>query len=237
MIKKLTATLSLITFFISSGCQIVEENDTMTDDSTDNSISQNENQESNMPIVETEYGRGAESDGADTNSNEEPTEILTTDSNTVIIYFSRSGNTQNLARMIRNHNGGDILELAVADPYPADYEQAVSRATEERESQEYPVISTNIPDLSQYDSVYLGYQTWGMTLSNPIMSFLLDYGSNLAGKTIYPFSTNAGYGEGDTLSRIAELAPDATVATSFSIQDEELLDNQTKVIDWLDDTN
>jgi hypothetical protein len=63
----------------------------------------------------------------------------------------------------------------------------------------------------------------------------LDYGSNLRGKTIYPFSTNAGYGEGDSIERIGELALGASIATSFSIQDEELVDNQNQVIRWLNE--
>jgi hypothetical protein len=56
--------------------------------------------------------------------------------------------------------------------FPADYEQAVERADEERDNQEYPEINTDISDLSQYDTVYLGYQTWSMTLSNPMLSFI-----------------------------------------------------------------
>ncbi|MHD0384880.1 flavodoxin [Enterococcus faecium] len=188
-----------------------------------------------MPLNDTQYGRGAASDGADTNE-EEATRILTADSKSIIIYFSRSGNTENLARMIHNENQADVLELAVENPYPADYEEAVERANEERENQDYPEISTEIPDFGQYDRIYLGYQTWSMTLSHPITSFLMDHGEEFNGKTIYPFSTNAGYGEGDTLERIGELAPGATIAESFEIQDEDLLANQDQVIAWVADS-
>ncbi|OJG98875.1 hypothetical protein RV18_GL002737 [Enterococcus termitis] len=187
----------------------------------------------NLPLKETEYGREAISDGNDTNANEEATRILTEEATSIIIYFSRSGNTENLARMIHNQNGADMLELSVVNPYPADYEASVDRANEERENQEFPEISTDIPDLSQYDTIYLGYQIWAMTLSNPMMSFLLTNGTNLSNKTIYPFSTNAGYGEGDSLTKISELVANAKLAESLSIQDEELLANQEKVAAWM----
>ncbi|ENR7951726.1 hypothetical protein ACEVR1_000797 [Listeria monocytogenes] len=214
-----------------------------TEASTSNSASTNSstNEETaaigeDLPLNDTQYGRGAASDGADTNEEEEATRILTADSKSIIIYFSRSGNTENLARMIHNENQADVLELAVENPYPADYEEAVERANEERENQDYPEISTEIPDFGQYDRIYLGYQTWSMTLSHPITSFLMDHGEEFNGKTIYPFSTNAGYGEGDTLERIGELAPGATIAESFEIQDEDLLANQDQVIAWVADS-
>jgi flavodoxin len=236
MIKQAILTVGVVFSFILVGCQNSEPKETPSS-TNDNSESElpSGTQNSTLRILETEYGRGAKSDGEDTNAQEEPTRIISDDANSIIIYFSRSGNTQNLARMIYNESGADMLELTVTDPYPSDYSEAVERANEERDNQEYPDINTDIPDLSQYDTVYLGYQTWAMTLSNPMISFLLDHGSDLSGKTIYPFSTNAGYGEGDTIERIEELAPDASVAKSFSIQDEDLLDNQEQVSKWLNE--
>jgi flavodoxin len=241
MIKRAILSVGLAFSFILVGCQNSEPSETNEPSETpssstnDKSETGSETQDSTLPIEDTEYGRGAESDGEDTNAQEAPTRMISDDAKSIIIYFSRSGNTQNLARMIYNEIGGDMLELTVTDPYPSDYRQAVERAHEERDNQEYPEIDTDIPDLSQYDTVYLGYQTWAMTLSNPMISFLMGHGSDFSGKTIYPFSTNAGYGEGDTIERIEELAPGASVATSFSIQDEDLLNNQDQVTTWLNE--
>lgn len=36
-----------------------------------------------------------------------------------------------------------------------------------------------VPDLNQYDTVYLGYSIWAMTLSHPMRSFLTTYGARL----------------------------------------------------------
>lgn len=238
--KRMTIIATVGLGLLLAGCQsnggnnMSESNSSSDQNQTSSSsIASNQTAASELPLEDTEYGRGATSDGDDTNANQEPTRILTDDAENIIIYFSRSGNSENLARMIHNENKADLLELSVTNPYPADYEDSVNRATEERESQNYPEISTDIPDLSQYENIYLGYQTWAMTLSNPITSFLTEHGSDFAGKTIHPFSTNAGYGEGDSLNRIAELAPDATIAESFNIEDQDLKSNQAEVVAWV----
>ncbi|WP_265455280.1 flavodoxin [Enterococcus sp. HY326] len=240
--KKKIAMMAAGLALVLAGCQTNNQDSAATGNANSeatNQSSTNNQQNSaggtpdSLVLEDTEYGRGAASDGEDTNATEEATRILTPDANNIIIYFSRSGNSENLARMIHNENNADMLELTITEPYPADYDESVDRANQEREDEDYPEINTDIPDLAQYDTVYLGYQTWSMTLSNPMVSFLQEYGADLSGKTIYPFSTNAGYGEGDTLSRIAELAPDATIAESFSIEDENLLDNQADVVAWV----
>lgn len=184
-------------------------------------------------IGTNEYGRGAKSDGQDTNSNEIPMRILTEDGDSLIIYFSRSGNTENLAKMIQKQLNVDVLELTITNPYPGKYEKTVNRANQERESKYFPKINTKMPDFSQYRRIYLGYQTWAMTLSNPIVSFLETYGEMIDGKVIYPFSSNAGYGEGNTIERIQALLPNSRIEKSFSVEDRDVIFSQAKVVNWL----
>ncbi|GMA08379.1 flavodoxin [Tetragenococcus halophilus subsp. flandriensis] len=211
----------------------------------ENEINQENNNQSNQSSAELEesssedivatdqYGRGAQSDGQDTNSTEEVVRELSEDSDAIIIYFSRSGNTENLVKMMQDQTNADALELTLDEPYPADYDETVERADEERESENFPEINTEMPDFSQYDHIYLGYQTWSMTLSNPMISFLEVNGEALDGKTIYPFSTNAGYGEGDSIERIQEMLPNSTVEESFSVEDEDATSSQDELEDWL----
>lgn len=185
--------------------------------------------QSETPITATgQYGRGAKSDGQDTNAKVKPAKKITQTSQAIIIYFSRSGNTENLANAIEHKTNADLLELELVTPYPANYDKTLARANQERESQTYPAIKTKIPDLSQYKTIYLGYQTWDMTLSNPMTSFLEANGRKLTSKHIFPFSTNAGYGEGDTLDKIKEFAPGATIEPSFSIEDKDVTAKTTQ---------
>lgn len=180
------------------------------------------------------YGRGAVSDGADTNSDGEPVRVLTEDASSIIIYFSRSGNTENLAQQIQSFTGADVLELQVENPYPSDYEETVNRADEERESGNFPTLVTQIPDLSQYDTIFLGHPIWSMTIANPIARFLEDNNEELSGKSIAAFSTNAGYGAGSSINRISELSPDSTMLENYTVEDKDVMETQDDVEAWLE---
>ncbi|OJG81593.1 hypothetical protein RV10_GL002832 [Enterococcus pallens] len=193
-----------------------------------------DNEEGSFTLQPTEqYGRGAKSDGQDTNSEEEPTRIITNDSQELIVYFSRSGNTENLAHLVHRETNADSLELSIKDPYPADYEETVERADQERETGQFPELDTDIPDLSQYKRIYLGYPIWSMTLVNPMIRFLQDHGNEIDGKEIVAFSTSAGYGEGQSVERIQELLPNAKIISRFSIEDSKVVDSEEEILDWL----
>src|SRR5688500_10550098 len=52
-----------------------------------------------------------------------------------------------------------------------------------------------------------------MQLPPPVKSFLRQY--SLKGKTVIPFNTNAGYGEGSSFQTVRELCPQSTVLEGF----------------------
>ncbi|MBF8970008.1 flavodoxin [Streptococcus sp. NLN76] len=158
---------------------------------------------------EWDNSRGTVSDGQDTNANQEPTRILTQDADSIIIYFSRSGSTELLASKIQALSGADVFELVATDPYPSDYGEAVERANSERGRENVPELVGNLPDLSQYKLIYLGYPIWGMTLAEPVASFVEAYAEQLDGKELVPFSTNGGYGLGRSVDSIETVLQDA----------------------------
>ncbi|MBA1394297.1 flavodoxin, partial [Lactobacillus sp. XV13L] len=72
-------------------------------------------------------------------------------------------------------------------------------------NQNYPLLKMKMPNLDQYQTIYLGYPVWAMTLSHPMTAFLNTYGSKLHQKTIAPFMTQGGYGAGDSIDKIKEI--------------------------------
>lgn len=158
-----------------------------------------------MAAFQWRNGYGVPSDGADTNAQNRPSRKLTKNAKSIIIYFSRSGSTELLAAKLAERTNADILEIVVAKPYPGNYRQTLSRANHERLSQDYPQLAMQIPDLSQYKTVYLGYPIWAMTLSHPMTAFLLAAGNQLDGKRIIPFMSEGGYGQGDSVQRIGRI--------------------------------
>lgn len=181
-------------------------------------------------------GRGARSDGADTNQLVAPVRQLTPDAETLIIYFSRSGNTEAQAQLAQRYLAADSYELVVRDPYPTDYQASVDRATQEREGRDWPALVTaDFPDLAQYKLVLLGHPIWAMTPANPMQQFLRQFGSQLAGKRLASFSTNAGYGAGNTQQVLETLTPASTaVLPNYTIHDTQLEHTTSEFERWLD---
>ena len=134
---------------------------------------------------------------------------------TLILYLSRTKNTKALAEIIHNELGGDLVALELVNPYPEDYDANVKQVAQENETGFLPPLKTKV-DISKYDTIFLGFPTWGMQLPPPLKSFLNDY--DFTGKTVIPFNTNAGYGEGSSIKTIRKLGPNITILEVFSIK-------------------
>lgn len=133
----------------------------------------------------------------------------------LIVYLSRTNNTKAVAEIINQEVAGDLIPLELKNPYPEDYDAIVKQVAEENESGFLPPLKTKV-DMDNYDTIFLGFPTWGMQLPPPMKSFLNDY--DLTGKTIIPFNTNAGYGLGNSMKTIRELSPNSTILEVFSVK-------------------
>lgn len=131
----------------------------------------------------------------------------------LIVYLSRTNNTKAIAEFIQQKVGGTMVALELETPYPADYNATVQQVGRESETGYLPPLKTKIERIEQYDFVFLGFPTWGMQLPPPVKSFLRQY--SLKGKTVIPFNTNAGYGEGSSFQIVRELCPQSTILEGF----------------------
>jgi flavodoxin len=164
--------------------------------------------------------------------------------NILIIYLSRTQNTKAVAEIIHQKVGGDIVALELQNPYPENYQQIVAQVAKENETGFRPPLKTKIDSIGKYDTIYVGFPTWGMQLPPPVKSFLKEY--DLSGKTIIPFNTNAGYGIGSSFNTVKELCPDSSIAEGFSIrggierdgvlfvmEGEKKIEAEKKITQWL----
>lgn len=132
----------------------------------------------------------------------------------LIVYLSRTKNTEAVAEMIYKQVGGTLVELELVTPYPEDYREIVAQVARENESGFLPPLKTKITDLDQYEVVFLGFPTWGMQLPPPMKSFLHE--NDLTGKTVIPFNTNGGYGVGSSFETVEKLCPGSRILEGFS---------------------
>ncbi|MDQ0223620.1 flavodoxin family protein [Streptococcus moroccensis] len=185
--------------------------------------------------------RGTVSDGEDTNSEQEPTRILSEDVDSLIVYFSRSGSTELLASKIQALSGADVVELVAKETYSSDYGETVQRANQERNVENTPELDVEMPNLSQYQSIYIGYPIWGMTMAEPVATFIETYAKELDGKTIIPFSTNGGYGLGSSIDYIetvlAENQVTARIEPAFAVEGNKVDQADSDLMTWYNNLN
>lgn len=132
----------------------------------------------------------------------------------LIVYLSRTKNTKAVAELIHQNIGGKLIELELENPYPENHKQIVEQVAKENETNFLPKLKTKIENIQYYDTILIGYPTWGMQLPPPMKSFLKQY--DLSGKTIIPFNTNAGYGLGNSLETIKSFCPKSKILKEFS---------------------
>jgi flavodoxin len=136
--------------------------------------------------------------------------------NILIVYLTRTKNTKTVAQIIHKQTGGKLVELELQNPYPENYKAIVDQVARENETGFLPPLKTKIDSIEKYDTIFIGFPTWGMQLPPPMKSFLSQY--NLKGKTIIPFNTNAGYGVGSSFDKIKELCIECKILEGFSIK-------------------
>ena len=62
----------------------------------------------------------------------------------LVVYFSWSGNTENVANSIKDQIGSDIFEIVPQTPYSDDFDTVVDLAREEQRTDARPEISGSI---------------------------------------------------------------------------------------------
>lgn len=135
----------------------------------------------------------------------------------LVVYFSRSGNTRNVAEEIGRQTGTGLFELVPATPYSEDYNTVLEEAQDEKSQAARPEISDAIEGFENYDVIYLGYPNWWGDMPMIIYSFLDDY--DLSGKTIVPFCTSGGSGIEASVRSIRSACPNANVLQGRRVND------------------
>ena len=139
---------------------------------------------------------------------------LSSDANDVlVIYFSRTGTTQSLAKAIHQNTGGDLVEIIPTEPNPEDYSECTARAQREISADARPEIMTRINNIDQYKTIIIGYPIWWNTVPPVVRTFLDSY--DLSGKTIMPFCTSGGSGISSSVSAIKSICPNADINDGF----------------------
>ena len=129
----------------------------------------------------------------------------------LVAYFSAGGATAAAARAVASAVGGELYEIKPAVPYTAadlDWNDSRSRSSVEmNDGSCRPAIAGGLPDLGQYDAVFLGFPIWWYVEPRIVDTFL--DGCDIAGKALIPFATSGGSGIANVEKHLRQLYPAA----------------------------
>lgn len=153
----------------------------------------------------------------------------------LVVFFSYTNNTKNIANLIKNKLDCDVLEIKTVIPYSSDYQKVVNDEHNSQASKYLPKIQAVEIDLSKYDEIILGTPVWWYRPAPAIRTFLAQ--NDLSGKIIKPFATNAGW-LGKTFIEIKELCPNSKVEKGqnivFASYSDRLVTPEKQVLEWID---
>ena len=129
----------------------------------------------------------------------------------LVAYFSASGVTKRAASLLAKAADADLFEIQPKTPYKAadlDWTNKSSRSSlEMNDPASRPEIKSRVDDLSDYDTIFLGFPVWWYTAPTIIKTFLEAH--DFSGKEIVLFATSGGSGLGKTESALKPCAPNA----------------------------
>lgn len=154
---------------------------------------------------------------ADTNSENttDTTENTSTgNGKTLVVYYSASGNTKDVAEKIAKITEADLFEIEPVEPYTdddldwTDDDSRVSREHDDESLRDVELVSTTVDNWDSYDTVYIGYPIWWGIAAWPVDGFV--EANDFTGKTVIPFCTSSSSDLGESGKLLAEAAGTGT---------------------------
>ena len=133
-------------------------------------------------------------------------------SHILVVYFSATGTTKGVAEKLAEGLSADLYEIVPEDPYTdadLNYNDRKSRTSIETDDPTCrPAIAGELPDLTGYDTVLIGYPIWWGDVPRIVSNFVEHV--DLSDKTMAVFFTSGGSGLGSSMKHLEEQAGAST---------------------------
>ena len=159
------------------------------------------------------------------------TEVKNNLGKVLVVYYSLTGHTQDIADKIAAKTNADLFEIKTKEPYPTGA-KLYTTAKKEIKNKQYPAVEA-LPNVADYDVIFVGAPVWWYTMAPPLFSVLEQV--DFQGKKVVPFSTQ-GSNTGKFFEDFAATAKNATILqrADFNNMDKKY-DQQVeaKIADWI----
>lgn len=131
-------------------------------------------------------------------------------SNVLVVYYSATGNTAEVAQYIADSTGGDLFEIQPVEPYTdddlnwTDDNSRVSQEHADESLRDVELVADTVDNWDQYDTVFIGYPIWWGIAAWPVDGFV--EANDFSGKTVIPFCTSSSSGLGQSGQLLADMA-------------------------------
>ena len=176
------------------------------------SISRNDIQDAEQEIINwvksLGFGQAAVQPDSSTPATSSP--VTTEAGKTLVVYYSESGNTENVANYIAAATGGDTFELVPVNEYSSadlnwtDKNSRVVKEHDDESLRNIELVKNTVDNWDEYDTVFVGYPIWWQIAAWPVDGFVK--ANDFNGKTVIPFCTSSSSGLGDSGKLLSEMA-------------------------------
>lgn len=129
---------------------------------------------------------------------------------TLVVYYSATGHTEDVAGYIAAATDADIFVLEPVEPYSSedlDWTDENSRVTREHENEaerNVELVADTVDNWESYDTIFIGYPIWWHIAAWPVDGFIA--ANDFTGKTVIPFCTSSSSDLGESGELLAEAA-------------------------------
>lgn len=222
--NKLFLTFTFACLFSLVSCNSVSNSSTSSNSSSSNNSSTNNNSS-----IENSSSSTSE---AESSSQE-------TKSKAIVIYFSATNHTENVANTIANYTSAPIHKLEPTNPYTSEdlnYSNSNSRVSKEHAITQsgnrvnVELKETTFDEFEEANYIFLGAPVWWQQLSWVVENFLVD--NNFSNKTIIPFGTSIS--SSFNLNNLTPLTIDDENVTYLNPQRFSSNVSSSNVTSWVD---
>lgn len=150
----------------------------------------------------------------------------------LVIYYSLTGHTKDIAQQIASKTNADLYEIKTIETYSSP--SVYMKSKKELSSKNYPALQKdNQPDITQYDTIFIGGPVWWYTMAPALYSYLQN--TDFHNAHIVPFSTQGSnfgsfFEDFTTMAQNAQILP----GESFNNIDEKYQEQvSNKINAWL----
>jgi len=163
----------------------------------------------------------------------------------LIVYFSRKGNnyvngaiknltignTEIAAKLIQEITGADLFQIEPIVEYSKDYNICIEEAKKDKVENKRPSFKNPLKDISEYDTIYLGFPNYWGTMPMHLWTFLEQY--DFTGKIIKPLCTHEGSGMGNSERDIEKLCPGASIGSGLAVKGGSVSGARSSIENWI----